>query len=477
MGLEKNIKSNGQVFTPKYIVNEMLDLCGYKHGKKILRKHIMDNSCGDGAILCEIVDRYCNAYLAFNENLLWLKNELETYIHGIDNDPKAIEYCITNLNNICAKYGIYNIKWDLLVDDTLTNEQFNKQMDYVICNPPYVRVHNLNESYEKVKEYEFTKTGMVDLYIAFFEIGVNMLNKYGKLCYITPNSWTTSKAGSEMRNWFKKEKILRGIIDMEHFNVFENYSVYTMITFLDKKHSKDTFLYYNFNEDNKKKVFIDELNVNDIDINGEFYFANKEELNILKEVKTKTYKKNVIVKNGIATLLDKVFINNELPFDEYTTKMLKASTGTWVKCFFPYDINGEPINPEEIYNNKNIIDYLIQFKDELLKRKSDSTILDWFYYGRSQGLKDTNKIRLGINTIIKDVDSIKFNVIPIGCSVYSGLYIYSDKYDLETIQNTIKTEKFVKYIKSLRKYKSGGFYTFSSKDIEAYINFFLNQNE
>ena len=47
-------KRNGQVFTPRYIVEMMLDFCGYKD-TNILCKHLMDNSCGDGAFLCSSV--------------------------------------------------------------------------------------------------------------------------------------------------------------------------------------------------------------------------------------------------------------------------------------------------------------------------------------------------------------------------------------------------------------------------------------
>ena len=48
--MEKNgnysIKNLGQVFTPKLIVEFMLENVGYS-GEKILSKHILDNSCGD----------------------------------------------------------------------------------------------------------------------------------------------------------------------------------------------------------------------------------------------------------------------------------------------------------------------------------------------------------------------------------------------------------------------------------------------
>lgn len=51
-------KENGRFFTPKFIVSSILDLSGY-HGAGILKKHAIDNSCGDGAFLCQIVERYC----------------------------------------------------------------------------------------------------------------------------------------------------------------------------------------------------------------------------------------------------------------------------------------------------------------------------------------------------------------------------------------------------------------------------------
>ena len=56
------IKNLGQVFTPKQIVNDILNVSNYK-GKNILKKHVIDNSCGDGAFLVEIIDRYIKALL------------------------------------------------------------------------------------------------------------------------------------------------------------------------------------------------------------------------------------------------------------------------------------------------------------------------------------------------------------------------------------------------------------------------------
>ena len=58
-------KLNGRFYTPEFIVNNVLDLSGY-HGQTILKKHSIDNSCGDGAFLVAIVDRYCKEFLKYN---------------------------------------------------------------------------------------------------------------------------------------------------------------------------------------------------------------------------------------------------------------------------------------------------------------------------------------------------------------------------------------------------------------------------
>ncbi|MCD8205287.1 MAG: hypothetical protein LUD29_01545 [Clostridia bacterium] len=44
----------GAVYTSKHIVENILDLSGYRD-EGVLKKHVIDNSCGDGAFLTEIV--------------------------------------------------------------------------------------------------------------------------------------------------------------------------------------------------------------------------------------------------------------------------------------------------------------------------------------------------------------------------------------------------------------------------------------
>ena len=58
-------KTLGQVFTPNWIIKEILDLVGYNN-ESILDKYILEPASGDGAFLLEIVSRYINVCMDKN---------------------------------------------------------------------------------------------------------------------------------------------------------------------------------------------------------------------------------------------------------------------------------------------------------------------------------------------------------------------------------------------------------------------------
>lgn len=68
---------------------------------------------------------------------------------------------------------------------------------------------------------------------------------------------------------------------------------------------------------------------------------------------------------------------------------------------------------------------------------------------------------------------LKIISAPAGTGVYSGLYLIGNEQSLSKISEILLNEEFSIYISLLGKYKSGGYYTFSSKDIKAYLNYKL----
>ena len=98
-------KKNGRFYTPIYIVNNILDLSGYVNGD-IRKKHVIDNSCGDGAFLTEIVRRYCDDCDRSGVTKDVTKSELECFVHGVELDSEEAQKCRNNVSAIAAEYGI-----------------------------------------------------------------------------------------------------------------------------------------------------------------------------------------------------------------------------------------------------------------------------------------------------------------------------------------------------------------------------------
>ena len=469
--MAKAVKQHGRVYTPDYLVKVILDFGGYDK-PTILKKHVIDNSCGDGAFLTEIVWRYCAFFLTQKQDLSKLKHELETYIHGIELDTVECDKCILNLNKVVEEYGISKVKWDITNADTLTVDRFNAKMDYVVGNPPYVRVHNLEESYEIVKKFKFAEGGMTDLFIVFFEIGFNMLAKGGLMCLITPSSWLGSLAGTHLRQYIHTHQNLSGVIDLEHFQPFEA-TTYTFISRFSKSKKNSQIDYYTFDGEKLKAKFQEKLSYSDIQIGKNFYFSKKTHLSLLNNIKTTYGYPYVSVKNGFATLADKVFIG-DFDFTEGTIDILKASTGKWSKCIYPYDKKGKPLPLKDFMNNTEAYNHLLSHQDKLSKSRDIEDDKFWYLFGRTQALKDVSKVKYAINTLIKDKGSIKLECVPQGAGIYSGLYILTD-IEFETIKQLVYSEDFINYIKLLKNYKSGGYYTFASKDLEQYLNYKLSE--
>ena len=468
-------KEKGRIYTPEYIVNAILNFSGYK-GNCILKRHAIDNSCGDGAFLKKIVKRYCEEAVRANYSSDELKNDLQTYIHGIEIDNDEQKSCISNLNNIIKEYKLQDIEWDVLCGDALTEDKYNRKMDFVLGNPPYVRVHNLGNAFDEIKKFSFSQGGMTDLFIVFYEVGLRMLKPSGTLGYITPNSVFNSLAGKHMRSVLMQNNLLDKVIDLKHYQAF-NATAYTAILILRKNKNNSDVEYYEFDEEKLSPKYVERLKADDYYIAGNFYFSKKENLKTMKKIQSNFCKCDIEVKNGYATLCDDVFVNDFEFESPYIIPAVKSSKGQRKKILFPYDKECRLIPEEELKKDKNVYKYLSANKEKLLKRSNEKDSKTfWYAFGRSQAISDTYRDKVAINSLIRNKDDFKFTEAPAGTGVYGGLYIISDTIPAKQILEALKSDEFINYIALIGKYKSGGYYTYSSKDVKAYLDYKFNHD-
>lgn len=477
---------NEQVFTPEHVVDTMFEELEYK-GDNIRKKHIIDNSCGNGAILQKVVRTYINVCIMCGLPKEETIKELETYIHGIEIDRILVKETIEKLDEIAEEYSLGSVDWDIICDDAMFVSDFDNKMDYVIGNPPYCNIHDIpKEKRNIVKQYKFANGGMTDMYLVFFEIGINMLNENGKLAYITPNSWLTSTAGTNFRNYLKESKTLLEIYQYGHYKVFAGINTYTCITLLSKTpKTNNMFVCYRNTSDTDLKFIQTIENLEECMINGNIYLTDKETLNILKEIdeiniKTKKNLNRIRVKNGFATLNDKLFIiddfikdNKEYKNNKNVLSVIKASNSEMHYFFYPYDENGKPLSLLDIDNN--LVDFM---RNKAIEMEVDIENPAWYLYGRTQALNDVKYDKVAINNLIRNEEDIKvyflFDTVR-QYGIYSGYYIpIYNKAMANKVLKVIRyylADNFIEYIKAVGKYKNGGYYTFSSKELEMWFNY------
>ncbi|HEB4953365.1 TPA: N-6 DNA methylase [Bacillus cereus] len=477
----KSMNNRCQIFTPKQYVNHMLDTAEYK-GNNILKKYILENSCGEGNILIEIVKRYIVTAENLNYSSKEIKEDLEKYILGFEIDNKLINICIENLNKEANKYGIKGVNWNIKHADYLKCE-IKERIDFIIGNPPYIMYQNieLGEREFLKKHFLSCSVGKFDYCYAFIEKSLKELSDTGRMSYIIPSSIFKNVFGKEIRGIIIKS--LEQIFDYKERNVFDKALTSPAIICLNKEGKAPSIKYHDV--DNQQVYFISKHNLGE-----KWLFAPDEsEINCTH---SKRFGDFFRVSNSVATLLNSVYlickkdiIKEEPNFIEIKDFIIEkgvlrpaasprsCSLQREEYIIFPYTYqNGKLIRyGDEEFKLKfpGAHRYLLYYAERLEKRKSDKSN-KWFEYGRSQALVHLNQEKILLSSVItNEIKTYRLNqdTIP-----YSGFYIIPiDKKGLDEAEEIIRSEKFHLYL-SLRGINANGkSIRFSVKDI---LNYPLN---
>lgn len=455
---------NTKVFTPEWMVREMLRFACYMPYGDIYRRHFIDNSCGDGAILRQAVITYCRSHKGTKDEL---RGELGTYFHGIEIDPDLCNRARKNLSDVASEFGVTDVNWDIVCGDAMSIRKYDGLMDYVVGNPPYMKVHDFGDMRSAIKERRFTSKGMQDLYVAFFDVGTCMLSESGRMAYITPSTWFSSVYGRELREYLSENNLIDAVCSCMGGKVFEDADTYPAITVLDKRRGPNspvtlyllngrTFDYYT---SRALDFFI---------CDGKFLF-NGGDITLAKKV-NETQNKTFKVKNGFATLKDSVFVvtDNMLGcVDTHVIPCIKATKGFKRNIIFPYDRDGRPVKYEDLGDKTK------HWMVERATLYGHSTQEDgWWLYGRTQAICDVYKNKYTVPNVITPDKCLNIMHAPPGTGVYGGLYVTCDDDELlDRAMDDVKCDKrFLEYLITLGHYKNGGYYTFSSKEFEKYLN-------
>ena len=197
-------KVNGAFFTPTYVVEFIIKSISPQANEKCL-----DPSCGSGAFLVGLVEYFRKKY---NKSV---KEIIQKNIYGSD----ILEYNVRRAKIILSIYGLINNEiieetdFNIFFQDSL-QVKWSVKFDVIVGNPPYVKYQDLTDAnrHELIKKWDTINNGTFNMYFAFFELGYNLLNKGGRLGYITPNNYFTSLSALPLRQFFQRKKCISRIL-------------------------------------------------------------------------------------------------------------------------------------------------------------------------------------------------------------------------------------------------------------------------
>lgn len=249
-----------------------------RYRDEVLSKtRVIDPACGSGAFLIAAFNYLNSEYERVNENLaeLALEDESEQFVgqrsvfdltktilnqnlYGVDLSPESVEitklslwlktaeqgktltYLDDNIkvgNSIIADPAfdpLYAFDWKAAFPDVFDSGGF----DVVIGNPPYVRQELLTPFKPYLQEHYAVYDGVADIYVYFYEKGLNILRPNGILSYIVTNKWLRAGYGKALRQFFAENSVFERIIDFGHAPIFEDADVFPCIVSIRKPESE-----------------------------------------------------------------------------------------------------------------------------------------------------------------------------------------------------------------------------------------------
>lgn len=221
-------QSVGAVYTKPAVVALILDLAGYTvGGGRLANRSILEPSCGDGAFLEAILTRLIASEREHFDHIDWNHPNLEGAIRAADIAVASVEAAKALVLKILTKHGCSE-----------TREQF----DVIVGNPPYVRLEDLPKAIlRRYRQRYSTATDRADLYIAFFQRGLELLSNSGVLAFICANRFTKNTYGAALRRLIARRYHVRHYVNLEHTQPFlTDVSAYPAIFVVDRDSGKPT---------------------------------------------------------------------------------------------------------------------------------------------------------------------------------------------------------------------------------------------
>jgi hypothetical protein len=230
----------GVVYTKPWMVELVLDLAGYVPEKRLADLVALEPSAGDGAFLSAMVRRL----MVSSERHGIPLSRATAALQAFEIDPDAAEKAVGVVRATLVSMKVASATAEKLarswikVGDFLEASLCFPIADFVIGNPPYIRLEEIPERKAAMYRNGFSAMrGRADIYVAFYQAALMQLKPRGVCAYICADRWMLNDYGSALREFITTEGYnVRHIIEAHDVQAFETeVSAYPAVTIISRE--------------------------------------------------------------------------------------------------------------------------------------------------------------------------------------------------------------------------------------------------
>jgi adenine-specific DNA-methyltransferase len=226
----------GAVFTRRWVVELILDLAGFTADRDLAAMHAIEPACGDGAFLGPLVERLAESCAMHGRPL----TDAADALHACDLQPSHVDSSRRLIVGVLTDHGAELSEAEQLAagwvhhDDFLLSDHRDGVADFVIGNPPYIRLEDVSivrgAAYRRACQ---TMGGRADIFVGFYEVGLRALRPGGALGFICADRWMRNQYGARLRQFVSERYAVEATVEMHDVDAFaEDVSAYPSITIL-----------------------------------------------------------------------------------------------------------------------------------------------------------------------------------------------------------------------------------------------------
>lgn len=224
----------GSVFTRPWVAGLVLDLAGYTPDKDLAASVAVEPACGHGAFAVPMAERLMESAARTGTDPM----DLGPCISAYDLDEASIRACRRSVEDALVRSGANPTTAQFLAarwirhGDFLLEPAAHSSADYVVGNPPYVRLEDVPDArYARYRVAWPSMRGRADVYVGFFEAGLRSLRPGGRLAYICADRWMHAQYGAQLRQIVEDGFAMRTVLRMHDTDAFhETVTAYPAVT-------------------------------------------------------------------------------------------------------------------------------------------------------------------------------------------------------------------------------------------------------